>query len=625
MEALVRRPTRAGIAARFGFLGAVLLAAAPAGAFEGAITGAHGIAMRGEPKYGPDFQHLDYADPAAPKAGEIKLAVPNSYDSLNLFILRGQPAAGLNLVYQTLTESPADEPITEYGVIAETIDVPADRSSVSFTLRPQERWNDGKPITPEDVIWSFETLKEKGQPFYRSYYADVVKAERTGERRVTFTFKGPGNTELPLIMGQLPVLPKHYWQGRDFAASTLDPPLGSGPYKIAEVQPGRSITYKRVEDWWARDLPFFRGQYNFDTVRFDYYRDMNVMVEAFKAGAFDLRIENSAKNWATAYDVPAVRDGRIVREEIHTEDPHGMQAFFFNTRRPLFQDKRVRIALNYLFDFEWLNKNIFFDQYKRTTSFFANSELASQGLPSPAELKLLEPLRGRIPEEVFTKEFKLPATDGSGNIRSNLRVALDLLKEAGWELKNQQLVKAATGERMSFEILLVQADFDRIVQPYLRNLERAGIHATVRIVDSAQYQNRVNDFDFDMIVSTAPQSLSPGNEQRDFWGSAAADERGSRNVAGIKDPAVDTLIDAVIAAPDRDGEIAAARALDRELLWSWIVIPQWYDDRIKVAYWNRFAHPATMSRYGLPYLQTWWVDRDKEAKLAGGQQRSEVR
>ncbi len=597
----------------------ILVAAAPAMAQE---RGAHAIALHGAPKYGPDFQHFDYANPNAPKGGEVKLSAFGGFDNLNPFILRGQTAAGSGLVFQTLTTGSGDEVTTEYGLLAETIQIAPDRSAVSFTLRPQARFSDGTPVTADDVLWSFQTLREKGHPLYRTYYADVAKAEKTGERTVTFTFRNTDNAELPIIMGQLPVLPKHAFENRDFAATTLEPMVGSGPYVVAEVQAGRSITYQRVADWWAKDLPVNRGRYNFDRLRYDYYRDLDVAFEAFKAGAYDFRLEHSSKNWTTGYNTPAVKDGEIVREEIKHQDPQGMQAFAFNIRRPIFQDRRVREALNYLFDYEWTRANLSFGLFQRTKSFFANSELAATGLPSPAELALLEPYRGKIPDEVFTKPFEPPKTDGSGNIRPNLRTALGIFKEAGWDLKNNKLTNLETGAPFRFEILIAQADLERVIQPFLRNLERAGIEASIRVVDTAQYQNRMDNFDFDMTTERLAQSLSPGNEQRDYWESSRADQPGSRNAIGIKNPVVDALVEKVIAAPDREAQIAATRALDRVLLWNWYVIPHWHDSVHRVAYWNRFSHPPIAAKYGLGFSDTWWVDPAKNARLTSSARRA---
>ena len=578
--------------------------------------GVHGIALYGAPKYPADAQHLDYVNPNAPKGGELHLAVVGGFDSLNPFILRGQPAAGSGLVFQTLTEGSADESFTEYGLLAETIEVPSDRSWVAFTLRPQARFSDGTPVTPDDVIWSFETLRDQGHPQYRLYYANVAKVEQTGPLTVRFSFSGGSNRELPLIMGQLPVLPKHTFSAEHpFNATTLAPMVGSGPYEAADVQAGRTVSYRRVKDWWAKDLPLERGRYNFDTLRYDYYRDADVAFEAFKGGAVDFRVENSSKNWATGYDTPAVKDGRIIRDEIKHQDPQGMQGMLFNTRRPIFRDRLVREALAWLFDFEWTRANLMYGQYQRTNSYFSNTEMAASGPPGAAELAILEPYRGQEPEPVFTQAFEPPGTDGTGNIRQNLRTALELLGRAGFVTRDGHLVDQATGQTLGFEILLDQPIFERIVQPYVRNLARAGISATVRMVDSAQYQNRLNTFDFDMIIDTMPQSLSPGNEQRDYWSSAAADQPGSRNLAGVRDPVVDALVEKLVAASDHDMLVTATHALDRVLLWNWYVIPQWHNDRHRIAYWNRFGHPENPARYGLPYESTWWIDPDRDAAL----------
>jgi microcin C transport system substrate-binding protein len=466
----------------------------------------------------------------------------------------------------------------------------------------------------EDVIWTFETLKAKGQPFYRSYYAQVTKAEKVGERKVRFTF-GPGdNRELPLIVGQLPVLSRAYWSQRDFEKTTLEPPLGNGAYRVDAVDPGRSITYRRVKDYWGAKLPVNVGRENFDSIRIDYYRDFTVAVEALKGHEYDFRQENVARIWATAYNIPAVTQGLVRKEEIPNEVPTGMQAFIYNTRRPIFQDVRVRRALAHAFDFEWSNKNLFFSAYTRTKSYFSNSELASSGLPTPEELKVLEPFRGKVPDEVFTREYQPPATDGSGNIRDGAREALKLLAEAGWTVKGQKLMNER-GEPMQFEILLDDPTWERIALPFAKNLERLGIAARVRTVDAAQSEKREKDFDFDVTVGGWRQSLSPGNEQREFWGSEAAGLRGSRNLAGIKDPVVDRLIDLVIAAPDRPGLVARTRALDRVLLWGHYVIPHWHIRAFRVVYWDKFGRPAVSPKYALGF-DTWWVDAQKEAALA---------
>ena len=574
----------------------------------------HGVAMHGKPKYGPLFSHFEYVNPNAPKGGDVRLNAIGTFDNLNAFTLKGISAVGLGGLHDTLLTSSSDEAFSEYGLLAESIEMPKDRSWVAFNLRKEARWHDGKPITVDDVIFSLQILKTKGHPFYRAYFANVAKAEKTGNRRVKFTFSGNLNRELPLITGQLPILPKHYWESRQFDKTTLEPPLGSGPYRIETFQSGRSITYVRVQDYWGKDLPVNRGRYNFDRIRYDYYRDSTVALEAFKAGEYDFRLENSSKDWATAYDVPAVREGLIQKKLIPHERPTGMQAFIFNLRRPQFKDPRVRQALAYAFDFEWTNQNLFYGQYTRSSSFFSNSELASRGKPGPEELEILKPFEGKIPPEVFTTEYQPPSTLGEGRIRANLRKAVKLLNEAGWVFKDRKLVNQKTGVAFSFEILLQQPTWERISLPFAKNLERLGIDAKVRTVDAAQFQKRSEEFDFDMIVDVFAQSLSPGNEQRDFWGSAAAKEPGSRNTIGIQDPTVDDLIDLVISAPDRKSLIHRTRALDRVLLWGHYVIPHWHIRSFRVAYWDKFGIPKVTPKYNLGF-DNWWVDTRLEAAL----------
>ncbi len=572
----------------------------------------HAIAMHGVPKYGPDFTHFDYVNPEAPKGGTMRLAVNGTFDSFNSFIPRGNAGAGTSI--ETLLTSSADEPFTEYGLIAESLEVPDDRSWVIFTLRGEARWHDGQPITVEDVIWSLQTLKTKGQPFFRFYYGSVVGAEKVGPRRVKFTFSEKGNRELPLIVGQLPILPKHYWQGRDFERTTLEPPLGSGPYRIASFEPGRYIITERVKDYWGKDLAVNKGQDNFERIRYDYYRDDTVSRQALKAGEIDFREENQAKAWALDYDVPAVRKGWLKKEEIRHYSPTGMQAFVYNTRRELFKDWRVRKALSYAFDFEWTNKNLFFGQYTRTESYFSNSELAASGLPSGEELKILERYRGRIPEEVFTTPFKAPSTDGSGWPRDNLRTAFTLLEQAGWVVQDMKLVNVHTGNAFEFEILLVSQAFERIVLPFVRNLKRLGIDARVRLVDQSQYINRLRSFDFDMFVAGWGESESPGNEQRSFWTSAAADSPAARNYAGIKDPVIDELVELVIKAPDRESLVARTRVLDRVLLSGYYVVPNWHLRMQRILYWDKFSRPQLTPRTGTS-ISYWWFDEVKAARL----------
>src|SRR6266478_4153310 len=472
----------------------------------------HGMSLYGDLKYGPDFKNFDYVNPSAPSGGTKRYAAIGTFDTLNPFVIKGIPAAGIGGTFDTLTARSEDEPSSEYGLVAEKIELAPDKLSVLYTLRKEARFHDGTPMTPEDVIWTFETLRTKGAPSYRSYYGDVTKVEKDGERGVRFLFKSAENRELPQILGQMPVLSKAYWSGRDFEKTTLDPPLGSGPYKIESVDPGRSITYRRVADYWAADLPVMKGRYNVDVIRYDYYRDATIALEAFKAGQFDVKLENSSKDWASGYDSPALRAGLIKKEEIPNGLPSGMQGFAYNLRRPLFQDPRLREALAYAFDFEWSNKNLFYGAYKRTRSYFDNSELAATGVPQGEELQILEPYRGKIPDEVFTKEYDPPKYDGSGNIRDGLREALKLLKKAGWSFKNEKLVNDKSGQPFEFEILLNDPQMERIVLPFAKNLERMGITARVRTVDVAQYEKRMETFDYDMAVevldSRCPRATS---------------------------------------------------------------------------------------------------------------------
>ena len=593
----------------------LLLAAAAPGTAQEVYIG-HGVAMHGDLKYGPDFTHFDYADPNAVKGGEVRQHAIGTFDNLNPFILKGVAATGLGRVFETLMTGSEDEAFSQYGLIAETIEMPEDRSWVAFTLRAQARWHDGTPITVDDVLFSLEVIKTKGHPFYRAYYRDVVKAEQVGERKVKFTFADGLNRELPLIIGELPILSKAYFETHEFEKTTLVPPLGSGPYRVESVDPGRSITYARVEDYWGAELPVRRGQQNFDTIRIDYYRDPTVAMEAFKAHEYDFRSENASKVWATAYVGEAFDDGRIVKQEIAHSIPTGMQGFVFNTRRAMFADPRLRRALGYAFDFEWTNKNLFNGAYIRTESYFSNSELASSGLPDAAELALLEPFRYQIPATVFTEAYQTPKTDGSGNTRRNLRQALKLLEQAGWNVEDGKLVSPADGRPLEIEFLIVSPLFQRIIAPFIKNLEKLGVTAKIRLVDSAQYQKRLDDFDFDMIVASIGQSLSPGNEQNNFWTSAAADTPGSRNYAGIKDPVVDSLVDTLIAAADRASLVTAARALDRVLLSGYYVVPHWHIRSFRVAYWNKFARPAITPKYSLGF-DSWWIDPALEEQLSG--------
>jgi microcin C transport system substrate-binding protein len=599
--------------------GMVLASGASHAAEDTALKPQYGVAMHGTPKYPADFQHLDYVNPAAPKGGSIALSAAGTFDSLNPFILKGVAAPGIGMTFQTLMESTNDEAFSEYGLIAESVEMPEDRSWVVFNLRPQAKWNDGTKITAQDVVWTFKTLTTKGRPFYRAYYANVKDVVAETPERVKFTFAMAGNRELPLIVGQLPVLPEHYWKGKDFAKTTLTASLGSGPYEVSKVDPGRRITYTRVKNWWASGLPIVQGEYNFDTIRYDMYRDETVRLQAFFAGAYDFRLENIAKAWNTEYEQEPVKNGWIRKEEIHHSLPAGMQAFAYNTRRGIFSDPKVRHALNYAFDFEWSNKQFAYGDYKRTASYFENSELASSGVPKGRELEILEKYKGQIPDEVFTTPYANPKTSGNGNdMRRNLSMAKQLLSEAGWTVGKDGIL-TKDGKPFRFEILINNDAFERWVNPFIANLKRLGITATLRYVDAAQYKNRMDNFDFDMTVATFGESLSPGNEQRDFWGSEKADIKGSSNIVGIKNPVVDDLIRLIVSAPDRQELIDRTRALDRVLLWGYYVIPQWYIDYYRVAYWDKFGRPDITPKYGLGAPDTWWFDAKKAAALQGKQ------
>jgi microcin C transport system substrate-binding protein len=582
----------------------------------------HGISMYGDLKYGPDFEHFEYANPNAPNGGVITLSASGTFDNLNPFIVKGDTAAGVSALFETLATASLDEPFSRYGLIAESMIMPEDRSWIAFNINPRARWHDGKPITPEDVIFSLDILRTEGHPLYRTYYADVAKAEKTGDRQVTFAFDEGTNRELPLIISDLPVLPKHYYEKREFNRTTLEPPLGSGPYRIKRLEPGRSIVFEKVPDYWGADLPVNRGRNNFDEMRYEYYRDRDVAFEAFKAGEFDLWAENSAKRWATGYDGPRFAQGLIIKEEVPITPAARMQGYVFNLRREKFQDPRVRQAIGLAFDFEWANAHLMYNDYERIVSYFhGEDDLMATDLPSEAELALLEPYRDQLPAEVFTQVYQPPTTDGSGNNRRNLRKALQLLEEAGWVVENGRLVNEQTGQPFEFEILMADPSGERLAAPFVKNLERLGIRAHIRAVDSAQYQNRMDAFDFDVTTELWPQSDSPGNEQREMWGSAAADLAGSRNTAGIKSPVIDALVEKVISAPTREDLETAVRALDRVLLWGHYVVPHFTDDGIKLAYWNKFARPEVLPEEGLD-LMTWWIDPVKVAAIENRQTQS---
>ncbi|MGZ3319818.1 MAG: extracellular solute-binding protein [Xanthobacteraceae bacterium] len=588
----------------------------------------HGLSLFGELKYPPGFKHFDYVNPKAPKGGAVRMIAFGTFDNFNEVVsgLKGSIAMGVGMISDTLAVSSLDEVSTDYGLIAEAVSHPPDFAWASFRLRPGARHHDGKPITVEDVIFSMEAFK-KHSPMMSAYYRHVVKVQQTGEREVTFVFDAPGNREMPVILGQLNVLPKHWWEGtdaagkkRDVGATTLEPPLGNGAYRIKEFVAGRTVVYERVKDYWGKDLNVNIGRDNFDEMRFEYFRDATVAIEAFKADHVDWRTENSAKNWATAYDFPAVKDKRVVLEEFVQRNRGIMQAFTFNTRRDKFKDPKLRRAFNFAYDFEEMNKQLFFGQYKRINSYFDGTELASSGLPQGQELQILETVRDKVPPEVFTTEYTNPVNGSPENVRANLREATRLLKEAGYEIRNQKLVNAKTGEPMSIEILTEDPNVERFILFYKPSLERLGISVTVRTVDDPQYENRLRSWDYDIIIASWPESLSPGNEQRDFWSSQAADTPGSRNYIGIKNPAIDALIERVIFAKDRAELVAATRALDRVLLWNHYVVPQFTTDKSRTARWDRFGRPDPLPKYAAAAFPTvWWWDAEKAARTGSRQ------
>jgi len=577
-------------------------------------TAQHAIALHGTPKYPADFTHLDYTNPDAPKGGTLKMGTIGSFDSLNPFIVKGTPAAGMNFlrsgfVYQSLMQNSWDEPFTLYGILAESIEVSPERDWVAFNLRPEAKWSDGKPVTADDVVWTFNTLVEDGQPFFKAYYGDVKSVTAQSPQRVMFEFSVKGNAELPLIVAEMAILPKHFWADKEFNKTSLDVPLGSGPYVVSKVDAGRSVEYARDPNWWGKDLPFFQGFYNFDRIEFDYYRDENVALEAFLANEYDVKIENTAKLWESAYNIPALKDGTLIKEEIENARPAGMQGFAFNTRRDIFKHEAVREALNYAFDFEWSNKQFAYGAYVRTDSYFENSELASAGLPEGDELALLERLKAAhpsaVPDEVFTQTYTNPKTNGSGNARGNLRKAMDILDKAGWAL-GEDGIRSKDGVRLEFEILDSSPMFERWVLPFVKNLERIGVKANLRVVDTAQYQNRLNAFDYDMTILAFGQSDSPGNEQRDYWNSEKAGIEGSKNYLGIQNPAIDQIVEELIVTKSREDLITHIHALDRILLAGHYVIPMWHYNKWRIAYWNHIKHPDTLSGISPLISDTWW-------------------
>ncbi len=602
---------------------AALLAVAPAAADNAKRH--HALSLVGTPKYAADFKHFDWVDPDAPKGGTVRQAAIGTFDTLNPFNIKGNKATGLGLVYESLMATSPDEASAEYCLVCEWVSYPADYGSVTFGLREAARFHDGKPITPDDVIFSLNELK-KHDPFQAQYYKNVVKAEKTGDREVTFTFDVKGNRELPQILGQLTVLPMHFWtakdangEPRDLGKTTLEPPLGSGPYRIKNYETGRFIEYERVKTAWANDLPVRRGQWNFDTLRFEYFRDPTPAFEAFKSGSLDFWRETSSKQWATAFGFDAVKNGIVKKDMLPLQGASQMQAFVMNERRPQFQDRRVRQAFLLAYDFEFANKNLFFGQYARVKNYFGEKDLASSGLPQGRELEILNELppelKAGLPPELFTTPYTIPSNDTPDAFRKNMRQAAKLLGEAGYAPKNGVLTNTTTGQPLAVEFLLVSPQFERVVQPYVNELKRLGIQASLRTVDSAQYQRRIDAFDFDIVVGSFPQSASPGNEQRDFFGSSSAGVQGSRNLIGLKSPVVDKLIDKIIFAKDRDELAAATRALDRVLLWGHHLVPQWFTPYDRVAYWDRYKRPAKLPSRSTAFQQVWSWDATAAAKV----------
>lgn len=588
----------------------------------------HAMALHGEPKYGKDFEHLEYVNPNAPKGGTIKIHSTGTFDSLNPFIVKGVAGAGLNylrsgLFYESLMQNAWDEPFSLYGVIAKSIYVAEDKSWVKFTLRDEARWHDGVPISASDVVWTFKTLVKEGTPFFKAYWHDVKSVEALDDKTVLFKFNVSGNAELPLIVAEMTVLPEHYWSKpeNDFTKTSLKIPPGSGPYRIAEVIAGRKIKYVRDENWWGKDLPLFKGMNNFDEIIYDYYRDENVAHEAFLARHFDVKIENVGKIWYEGYKLPADKSKQLVKEDIHNSRPAGMQAFIYNIRRPIFKDKALRAALAYALDFEWSNKQFAYGDYVRSNSYFENSRLSSCcKLPDAAELEILEPLRGKIPDEVFTKTYKAPISTGSGNDRRLLRKGIGLLEKAGYTKLDEngvryKILDDGSVQTLEFEILHYSSTFERWVLPFIKNLKRMGVKASFRVVDSAQFQQRTAGFDFDMLIGGFGQSGSPGNEQREFWGSDKANMHGSRNLIGINDRVIDELVTGIIHAKSRDELVTRTRALDRVLLWNHYVIPMWHYPKWRIAYWDNIKRPEQLSGISPMITQTWWSNEigDKDA------------
>lgn len=582
----------------------------------------HGLSVFGDLKYPADFKHFDYVNPDAPKTGRLSLVGPaavRTFDSFNGFILKGDVAQGVGMLYDSLMAGSSDEPGSVYGLVASSADLADDKMSVTFKMRPEARFSDGTPVTADDVVFSFDILKAKGHPSYRITMRDVVRAVAVDKLTVRFEFKGDLVRDLPLTVASMAILPKAYYDTQPFEETTLKIPVGSGAYTIGEFKQGTSVTYKRRPDYWGKDLPVNRGRGNFEEIRYEYFRDRDVELQNLKSGNFDLREEFTAKDWVTAYDVPAVKEGRLIKLTLPDDTPSGAQGFFVNMRRAKFQDVRVRKALDLAFDYEWMNKNLFFGLYTRTESYFENSDMKANGKPSAKELALLEPFRAQLSPEVFDEPYHPPKTDGTGNDRRNLREAQKLLAEAGWKLDLQgsgdRLVRNDKGEFLDVEFLSFEPTFDRILIPYMRNLQAIGIKADIRKVDSSQYERRVKSFDYDIISTRFSMGLTPGVELKNYWSSETADSEGSRNLGGIKNPVVDALIDTLIAAKSREDLTTAARAIDRVMRSGHYWIPHWYKASHTIAYWDKFGRPEIKPKFDRGIVDTWWYDEAKAAKL----------
>lgn len=578
----------------------------------------HGLSVFGDLKYGNGFSHFSYANPDAPKGGAFKVPGLDTFETVNPFILKGrkEPLAE-SLLFDTLMARAFDEPDAYYGLVAQTVEQPADKSWVAFNIDPRAKFHDGTSITAGDVVFTYNSLKKNGHPRYRINFRDVDRAEATSPGRVKFTFKPGTHRDLATRLAALPVLSKAYYDKVDFKKTTFVAPLASGPYRVGKYEPGRSITYSRVKNYWAKDLPVIRGRYNFDAVTVDYYRDREVMFQAFFSQQYDFREDFTSRQWATQYDKPAVNAGLVIREVLPDETPSGVQAFILNLRREKFQDVRVRTAIDMAFDFEWTNKTLFYSQYARTNSMFENSTLAAKKPPTKDELALLEPFRGELPEEVFTTPFASPQTDGSGKLRSSLRKASRLLKQAGYRIEGGVL-KDAAGAPLKIEFLLFEASFKRIIGPYINNLKRLGIQAYIRIVDTANFKRRQDTFDFDIVIRRIAQPLTPGLEQRNYFGSEFSGVQGSFNVGGVKNGAVDALIEKVVTATSRPALTTAVRALDRVIMWNRYAVMQWYKGAHNIAYWNKFNRPAVSPRYAMGVIDTWWFDAAKAKMIEDG-------